>query len=103
NDKRDVRVFGENAADFGMRTHHAGRSLVVGERDGIKFSRGQLSIYRFVVDMFSPIDLERLSIFSATLRNIEPFIREGAAHAAKHAPIRKVPDRRLHHSPRRGG
>ena len=54
------------------------------------------------VDVFSPIDLQRLGVFSAALRDIEPFVGERAAHAAKHAAIDQVADRRFHHAPGRG-
>ena len=57
----------------------------------------------FWIDVFSPIDLERLGVFSTALRDIEPFVRERAAHAAEHAAIDQVTDRRFHHAPRRRG
>src|SRR5947208_2198096 len=74
----------------------------MGECDRVESSSSQLSIHSCGIDMFSPINLERFCDFSAALCNIEPFIGERAAHAAKHAAISKVPDGSLHHAPGRG-
>src|SRR5262245_45669760 len=54
--------------------------------------------------MLAPLHLKRLRIFPTSLRNIEPFVRKRAAHAAKHAAIDQIADRRFHHAPcrRRG-
>ena len=74
------------------------------ESNSIELSRGQLPIDGLLIDMFSPIDLQRRGLLSATLCNIEPFVRERAAHAAKHSAIDQVPDGCFHHTPcRRGG
>ncbi len=62
------------------------------QRDRVEFSTGQLSIDILRIDVFSPINLERLGLFSATLCDIEPFIGERAAHAAQHAAISDVSD-----------
>src|SRR4029077_10314330 len=51
--------------------------------------------------MISPFHLKRFRAFPASFRDIEPFVRKGATHAAKHAAIDYVPDRCFHHSPRR--
>src|SRR5580765_9088429 len=51
--------------------------------------------------MLSPFHLKRFRVFPASFRDIEPFVRKGAAHAAKHAAIDYVPNRCFHHSPRR--
>ena len=54
--------------------------------------------------MFSPINLERNSLLSAALRDVEPFIRERAAHAAKNPAINQISDGGFHDAPcRRGG
>ena len=53
----------------------------------------------FVIDVFSPIDLQRLGVFAAAFGDIEPFVGERAAHAAKHTAIDEIPDGRLHHAP----
>src|SRR4029077_1242536 len=60
-----------------------------------------MSIKIFLVDMFSPLDLKRFSVFSASLCDIEPLVGERAAHAAKHAAIDQVADGRFHYAPRR--
>src|SRR5262249_58500400 len=74
------------------------------ESDSIEFSRGQLPVDRLVIDMFSPIDLQRSRLFSTTLCNVEPFVRKRAAHAAKHSAIDQVPDGCFHYAPcRRSG
>ena len=59
----------------------------MGQRDGIEFSIRQLPIEILLVDVLSPFHLKRLGIFPASLRDIEPFVRKRAAHAAKHAAI----------------
>src|SRR6266446_5920994 len=51
--------------------------------------------------MLSPFHLKRLGVFPTSLRDIEPFVRKRAAHAAKHTAIDYVPNRCFHHSPRR--
>ena len=56
-----------------------------------------------MIDVFSPLDLERLGVLPAAFGDIEPFVGEGAAHAAEDAAIDEVADRRLHHAPGRGG
>src|ERR1051325_3248073 len=52
-------------------------------------------------DVFSPVHLERLGVFPAAARDIEPLVRKRAAHAAQNAAIGEVADRRFHHPPRR--
>ena len=54
--------------------------------------------------MLSPFHLKRLGVFPASLRDIEPFVRKCAAHAAKHAAVDLIADRRFHDAPcrRRG-
>ena len=91
-DERDIRILGENRADFLQRIHDAGRGFTVGQRDGVEFAGRQLAIDVLRVDMFSPFHLEGLGVFSTALCNIEPFVGERAAHAAQHATIDQVPD-----------
>ena len=64
----------------------------MGQRNGIEFSSGQLPIEILRVDMLSPFHLKRFRVFPASFRDIEPFVRKRAAHAAKHAAIDHVPD-----------
>ena len=73
----------------------------MGQRDGIEFSSGQLPVEILRVDMLSPFHLKRFRAFPASFRDIEPFVRKRAAHAAKHAAINHVPNRCFHHAPRR--
>ena len=73
----------------------------MGQRNGIEFSSGQLPIEILRVDVLSPFHLKRLRVFPASLRDIEPFVRKRAAHAAKHAAIDQIADRRFHDAPRR--
>src|ERR1017187_3742478 len=61
--------------------------------------RGVLCINILRIDVFSPLDLQRLRVFSTALGYVEPFVGEGAAHAAKHAAIDQVADRGFHHAP----
>src|SRR5215472_4883768 len=51
--------------------------------------------------MLSPFHLKRFGIFTASLRHIEPLVRKRAAHAAKHAAVDQIADRRFHDAPRR--
>src|SRR6476469_7856078 len=51
--------------------------------------------------MLSPFHLKRLGVFPASLRDIEPFVRKCAAHAAKHAAVDLIADRCFHDAPRR--
>ena len=69
------------------------------QRDGVEFSGREFGVDIFVIDVFAPIDLKRLGVFAATFRDIEPFVGEGAAHAAKDAAIDEVADRCFHHAP----
>jgi len=71
----------------------------VNQRDGVEFSGRERTIDIFVVDVFSPIDLERFGVFPAASRDIEPFVGERATHAAEHAAINQIADRRFHHAP----
>ena len=73
----------------------------MGQRNGVKFSSGQLPFEIFVVDMLAPFDLKRFGVFSASFGNIQPLIRERAAHAAKHAAIDNITNGRFHHTPSR--
>ena len=73
------------------------------QHDGVELSSGEFLVDCLVIDVFAPFDLQRFSILSATFGDVEPLVREGTAHAAEHAAIDQVADRRLHHTPRRGG
>lgn len=55
-----------------------------------------------MIDVFSPIKLQRLGAFAATPRDIKPFIGERTAHAAKDAAINQVANGGFHYSPCRG-
>ena len=101
NDERDVRIPGEDAADFRERIHHPGGRFTVGQRDGIEFSTGQLSVEIFVVDVLPPFDLKRLGFLPTTPGDIEPFVGERAAHAIQDFFSHEVANCALHHSPSR--
>ena len=73
------------------------------KRDGVELSGGELGVDVFRIDVFSPFDLQRLGVFAAALGDVEPFVGERAAHAAKDAAIDQVADGGLHHAPGRGG
>ena len=60
--------------------------------DGIELSGRQLLIYRLVIDVFAPLDLERLGFFPAPSGDIEPFVGKSAAHTTKHAAIDQIAD-----------
>ena len=53
------------------------------ERDGVEFSGRELCIDVFVIDVFSPLDLEWLGVFATALGDIEPFVGERTAHATE--------------------
>ena len=70
--------------------------------------RVELAGCEFFIDGFgqnrrAPFDLQPLRLLAATLRHVEPFIREGATHAAKDLFRDEIPDGPLHHSPGRTG
>ena len=74
------------------------------QSDGVEFSGRQLAIDRFVIDVFAPLDLQRLGFLSATSGDIEPLVGKRAAHAAEHALAHEIADGCFHHAPgRRGG
>ncbi len=90
--ERDVGIFRERAANFRQRIHYAGRCFVVNQCDSVEFSGRERAIEILRVNVFPPIDLKRLGGFAAASRDIEPFVRERAAHAAEHAAIDQIPD-----------
>ncbi len=98
-DQRDIGIFRERAANLRQGIHHAGRGFAVNQDDGVEFSGGEPGIDLLWIDVFSPFDLERLGVFSAAFGDVEPFVGERAAHAAEHAAIDQVADRRLHYAP----
>src|SRR5262249_39751459 len=53
------------------------------------------------IDVLSPFHLKRFGVLTASLGDIEPFVRKRAAHTAKDASVDLVANRRFHHSPRR--
>ena len=59
------------------------------------FPVASCAIDLLLIDMFSPFDLEWLGLLAAALCHVEPFVRERAAHAAKHSAIDQIPDRTL--------
>src|SRR5438105_11978108 len=56
-DKRDVGIFREGAANLRQRIHHASGGLVMNQSDGVESPARQLVIESFLVDVFSPFDL----------------------------------------------
>ena len=98
----DVGIFRQDAAISPQRIHHAGRGFIVNQRDGIELSGRQLPIDCLRIDVLAPFDLQRLGVLAAPLRDIEPFVRKRAAHAAEHAAIDQIADRGFHHAPGRG-
>ena len=56
-----------------------------------------------VIDVFAPFNLQRFRIFAGTPGDIEPFVGERTTHAAEGGAIDQVTNRRLHHTPGRGG
>ena len=74
------------------------------ERDSVELSRCEGMIDFLVIDVFSPFHLQGLSLFSAAPCDVEPFVGECAAHAAKHAFVYNIADSGFHHTPgRRSG
>ena len=81
--------------------HDSRRGLVVNQRDGIEVTRGEFLIERVGVDVFTPFHRERLSGFPAAAADVEPFVREGAAHATEDAAPHEISDRCFHYAPGR--
>src|SRR5215813_347021 len=73
----------------------------MGQGDRIEFSSGQLLIEILRIDVLSPFHLKRFGVLTASLGDIEPFVRKRAAHTAKDPSVDLVANRRFHHSPRR--
>ena len=71
------------------------------QSDGVESPARQLVIDRFVIDVFSPFDLQRSASFPQRLRDIEPLVGERAAHAAEHALAHDIADGCFHHAPGR--
>ena len=75
--------------------------------DGVEFSGREGTIDIFRLDVFAPIDLERFGVLFAAARDIEPFIRESAAHATKQSGAEpavftdEIANCGLHDTPRR--
>ena len=58
----------------------------------------------FAPDRLAPFHLERLGLLAAFARHIQPFVRKSPAHAVEHLAFPdQIPNRSLHHPPRRGG
>src|SRR4029077_14886480 len=71
-DEGDVGILGEGAANLGQRIHHAGRGLVMNQSDGVESPAGQLAVDSFLIDVFTPFDLQRFRFLSATSGDVEP-------------------------------
>src|SRR5882757_10283458 len=55
-DKSDVGIFRERAANLRQRIYHASRGLVMNQSNGVESPARQLVIDSFLVDVFSPFD-----------------------------------------------
>ena len=73
------------------------------ECERIELAGGELRIYGFGEDRRAPRDLEGVSLLAAALGDIEPFVRERAAHAAQNFFGDEISDGAFHHAPGRAG
>ena len=71
------------------------------QSDGVESPARQLVIDRFLIDVFTPFDLQRFRFLSATSGDVEPLVGERAAHAAEHALAHDIADGCFHHAPGR--
>ncbi len=102
-DEKDIGIFLLQRGDLGERTHDAGGSLVVDEGEGVELAGREFCVHGLGPDGQTPLNLERLGRLAAALGDVEPFVREGAAHAVEHFFGDEIADGPFHHAPRRAG
>ena len=102
-DEHDVGVFFDHGGDLGQRAHHAGGGFVVDEGDGVELTGGKFLLDHGGEDGLTPFDLQGFGLFAAALADVEPFVRERAAHAVEDFFLHEVAQGAFHHAPRRGG
>ena len=71
------------------------------QSDRVKVAGAEFWIERLRIDVFAPIYLERLGVFSATPADVEPFVGERAAHAIEDPTRNEIANGRFHYSPGR--
>src|SRR5881394_2675847 len=69
------------------------------ERQGVELAGGELLVDGIRQDGRAPFDFEAFGLLAATLGDVEPFIGEGAAHAAEDLFGDEVPNRAFHDAP----
>ena len=97
------RIFRHRATNLRQRIHHAGGGFVMNQSNGVELSRSRAVDPARWIDVSAPFHLQRFGLFSAAPRDIEPFVGERAAHAAKDALADEIADRCFHHAPGRRG
>ncbi|MDB6019138.1 MAG: hypothetical protein JWR19_3627 [Pedosphaera sp.] len=102
-DEHDVRIFFLERGDFGERAHRAGGGFVVDEREGVELAGGEFGIDGGGADGRAPIDLEGFGLLAATQGDVEPFVRESAAHAVEDLFGHEIADGTFHDAPGGGG
>src|SRR2546425_396304 len=102
-DEQDIGIFLLERGDLGERTHEAGGSLVMDEGEGVELAGREFRVHGLGPDGQAPLDLEPLGRLAAALGDVEPFVREGAAHAVEHFFGDEIADGAFHHAPRRAG
>ncbi len=66
------------------------------EGDRVVSAGGQLAAHGFRVDRLAPLEFEGGGLLAAAERDVVPFVRKGAVHAAKHLFFDEIADRALH-------
>ena len=102
-DEHHVGILSLERGDVRERTHHAGRSFVVNQRERVELSGGESGVHLFGANRRAPRHLEGFGRFAAAFGNIKPLVGERPAHAVEHLPGNKISDRAFHHAPGRRG
>ena len=102
-DEHHVGIFLFQCGDFRERAHHAGRSLVVNQREGIEPAAGKLFVHLVGADGRTPGHLERLGVLAAAFGNFKPLVGKRAAHAVQHFPGNEIAQGAFHDAPGGGG
>jgi hypothetical protein len=102
-DEHDVGIFLLQRSDFFQRAHDAGGGFVVDQSKCVELAGGEFGVDLFGANRRTPFDLESFGLFAAALGDIEPLVREGAAHAVENLLRDEVADGAFHHAPGGGG
>src|ERR1700722_268550 len=98
-DEDDVGIFFLERGDLGERAHDAGGGFVMDERERIELAGGEFGVDLFGADGRTPFSLETFGLLAATGGDIEPLVRERAAHAVEDLFGHEIADGAFHDAP----